>query len=392
MRVGDAGAQPVNRGLDGALVVTGRIAAVFVTALKVASQIVVASSDRQNHKGDSMSSSATYRAVQVVARGKFELAELPVQDPPAGHVRIRVEACGVCFSDFATVDAFYYPVEFPRVPGHEIVGRIDALGAGVTSWEVGQRVGVGWLGGNCGSCSSCRHADFVNCANQPITGVLNDGGYAEMTIARASALAAIPDELESADAAPLLCGGLTTFNALRNSGARPGDLVAVVGIGGLGHLALQYARSAGLRVVAIARGEEKRATSIGYGAHHYIDSLTENVAGKLQEMGGAQVIFATTPSAQAMNEAIPGLKPHGKLIVLGIPLEPIQAAAPDLVLAWRSVTGLLTGTAADTEDTLNYSVLQDIRASTDTWPLEKAVNAYESTMRGQARYRNVIVI
>ena len=239
---------------------------------------------------------------------------------------------------------------------------------------MGQRVGVGWLGGNCGVCYACRHGDLVNRTNQPITGAFTEGGYAEMTIARASALAAIPDELEPADAAPLLCAGLTTFNSLRNSGARPGDLVAVLAISGLGHLALQYANSAGLRVVAIARGKEKRKPSIGYGAHHYIDSLTENVVGRLQDTGGA-----TASSAPAMSEAIPGLRPNGKLIVLGVPLEPIQAAGPDLVLGERSVCGLLTGTAADTEDALSYSVLQDIRASIETWPLEKAVNAYEST-------------
>lgn len=337
------------------------------------------------------STTATYRAVQVVEPGKFGFAELPVQDPPAGHVRIRVEACGICHSDFATVDAVL-PVEFPRVPGHEIVGRIDALGDGVASWEVGQRVGVSWLGGNCGVCSSCRHGDLVNCADQPITGAFTDGGYAEVAIARATALAAIPDGLEPADAAPLLCAGLTTFNSLRNSGARPGDLVAVLGVGGLGHLALQYARSAGLRVAAIARGEEKREPSLAYGAHHYIDSLTEDVAGRLRDMGGAKVIFGTASSAQAMSLAIPGVQPGGKLIVLGVPLEPIQVAAPDLVLGERSVTGVQTGTAADAEDALSYSMLQDIRASIQTWPLEKAADAYENTLNNQARYRNVLVL
>ena len=338
-----------------------------------------------------MSSTATYRAVQVVAPGQFELAELPVQDPPAGHVRIRVEACGICHSDFATVDAVL-PIEFPRVPGHEIVGRIDALGDGVTGWDVGQRVGVGWLGGNCGVCSSCRHGDFVNCTSQPITGVFTDGGWAEVAVARATALAAVPDELEPADAAPLLCAGVSTFNPLRKSGARPGDLVAVLGIGGLGHLALQYARSAGLRVVAIARGEEKREPSRTFGAHHYIDSLTGSVAGQLQEMGGAKVIFGTASSAEAMSEAIPGLRPGGKLIVIGVPLEPIRASAPDLILGERALAGLQAGSAADTEDTLSYSVLQKVRATIETWPLEKAADAYDNTMTNQARYRNVIVL
>src|ERR1700761_1309548 len=215
--------------------------------------------------------SSTYRAVQVIAPGKFELAELPVQEPPAGHVRLRVEACGICHSDFATVDAVL-PVEFPRVPGHEIVGRIDDLGGGVTGGDVGQRVGVGWLGGNCGACSSCRHGDLVNCTNQPITGAFTDGGWAESTIARATALAAVPDELEPAAAAPLLCAGLTTFNSLRNSGARPGDLVAVLGVGGLGHLGVQFASKMGFRTVAIARGKDKETLARQLGAAEYIDT------------------------------------------------------------------------------------------------------------------------
>lgn len=332
-----------------------------------------------------------YRAVQVVEPGRFELVELPVQDPPAGHVRLRVEACGVCHSDSATVEQIF-PIEYPRVPGHEIVGRIDAVGDGVIEWEVGQRVGVGFLGGNCGTCTQCRHGDFVNCSRQPITGVSSDGGYAEVAIIRATALAAIPGDLNSANAAPLLCAGLTTFNALRNSGARPGDVVAVLGVGGLGHLALQYARSMGARVVAIARGEEKRTSSLEYGAHDYIDSLTDNIATKLQELGGAQVVLGTAASAEALSAVVPGLHPRGKLIVLGVPGEPIQASAADLVLGERAIAGLLTGSAADAEDALAYSALQDVRATVETYTLADAALAYEDMMQNKARYRNVIVM
>lgn len=252
---------------------------------------------------------STYRAVQATAPGQLELVELPIQEPPAGHVRIRVEACGVCHSDAATVEGVM-PVEYPRVPGHELVGRIEALGEGVSGWELGQRVGVGFLGGHCNVCAFCRRGDFVNCTNQGWTGVHSDGGYAEVMIAKQTALAAIPEDLESVEAAPLLCAGLTTFEGLRDSGVRPGELVAVLGVGGLGHLGIQYARSMGLRVAAIARGEEKRALAEQLGAHHYIDSSATDPAVALQELGGAALVLATAANGDAMSATLGGLRPR----------------------------------------------------------------------------------
>src|SRR5271169_3920176 len=257
----------------------------------------------------------TYRAVHAVGPGKLELTQKPLTDPPAGHVRIRVEACGVCHSDSATVDGIL-PIEWPRVPGHEAVGRIDLLGSGVAGWELGQRVGVGFLGGNCGYCVPCRDGDLVNCQNQPYTGVQQDGGYAEMMIARATGLIRIPDELNAVAAAPLLCAGLTTFSALRNSGAKAGDVVAILGIGGLGHLAVQYARHMGFEVAAIARGADKADLAKKLGAHHYIDSSKEDSAKALLALGGASVVLSTAAAGKALADTVKGLRPHGVVIAL----------------------------------------------------------------------------
>ncbi|HEY3186384.1 MAG TPA: alcohol dehydrogenase catalytic domain-containing protein [Solirubrobacteraceae bacterium] len=331
----------------------------------------------------------TYRAVQAVEPGRLALAQLPQRTPGPGHVRVRVEACGVCHSDAVTVEALM-PIDFPRVPGHEAVGRIDTVGDGVTGWAVGQRVGVGFLGGQCGHCARCRRGDFVNCLDQPVTGAHVDGGYAEVLIARETGLVAIPDELNSVEAAPLLCAGITTFNALRNSGARAGDLVAVLGIGGLGHLGVQYARRMGFRVVAIARGAEKEPLARELGAHEYIDGVARDPAAELSSLGGAQVILATASSAEAMSALIPGLAPRGELIAVGADAEPIRATTSDLIFGERSVAGRLTGSAADNDDTLAFSVLHGVRARIEVVPLAEAPAAYARMMSNQARFRMVL--
>jgi propanol-preferring alcohol dehydrogenase len=333
----------------------------------------------------------TYRAVHAVGPGKLELTQKPLTDPPAGHVRIRVEACGVCHSDSATVDGVL-PIEWPRVPGHEAVGRIDLLGSCVAGWEVGQRVGVGFLGGNCGYCLPCRDGDLVNCQNQPYTGVQQDGGYAEMMVARATALVRIPDELNAVAAAPLLCAGLTTFGALRNSGAKAGDLVAILGIGGLGHLAVQYARRMGFRVVAIGLGPEIGELATKLGAHHYIDSLTAKPAEALQALGGAAVVLATASAGKAVAETVKGLGPHGEVIVLGATADPIELSAFDLLFATRKVIGALTGTPATGDATLNFSVLTGVEAMIETMPLERAPEAYAKMMAAKARFRMVLTM
>lgn len=331
----------------------------------------------------------TYRAVQAIEPGRLALAELPEPTPAPGHVRVRIEACGVCHSDAGTVEAAF-PIDFPRVPGHEVVGQIDAIGDGVTGWAVGRRVGVGFLAGHCGHCARCRRGDFVNCLEQPITGVHVDGGYAELLIARQTGLVAIPDELDSVEAAPLLCAGITTFNALRNSRARAGDLIAVLGIGGLGHLAVQYARRMGFRVVAIARGAEKEAVARELGAHEYVDSVAQDAAAELTRLGGAQVILATVSRAEAMSALIPGLAPRGEMLGVGADAEPIRVSTTELIFGERSVVGRLTGSAADNEDTLAFSVLQDVRARIEVVPLAEAPAAYARMMSNQARFRIVL--
>jgi propanol-preferring alcohol dehydrogenase len=331
----------------------------------------------------------TYRAVQATAPGRLALTDLPLAHPGAGHVRVRVEACGICHSDAATVEGGL-PIDFPRVPGHEVVGRIDAVGDGVTGWVVGQRVGVGFLAGHCGQCARCRRGDFVNCEQQPYTGIHADGGYAEVLIARASGLVAIPDELDSLEAAPLLCAGLTTFNALRDSAARPGDLVAVLGIGGLGHLGVQYARRMGFQVAAIARGPEKASLARELGAHVYVDSVAQDAAAELRRLGGARLVLATAANSAATAALTLGLAPGGELIVLGVGAEPIPVSSTDLVFGERLLTGKLTGSSADNEDTLAFSVLQDVRAITEVVGLADAPAAYARMMSNEARFRMVL--
>jgi propanol-preferring alcohol dehydrogenase len=333
----------------------------------------------------------TYQAVEVSAPGILRVVERPVREPGAGQVRIRVEACGVCHSDAATVTGTFPGLNLPRVPGHEVVGRIDALGSGVSGWKVGQRVGVGFFGGEDGVCEPCRRGDIVNCQNPVMPGVTVDGGYAEVMIAEARGIAAVPDELGSVEAAPLLCAGVTTYNALRNAGLRGGDLVAVQGIGGLGHLAIQFARRMGFRTVAIGRGGDKRELARQLGAHLYIDTAVDDAVAVLQHMGGARAIVATAPSGQAMGPLVPALAARGKLIVVGVPPDPIQVSASSLVFGGRSIYGTLTGTAIDDEDTLAFSVLENIRPMVETARLERAADAYARMMQGQARFRMVLV-
>ena len=338
-----------------------------------------------------MEAGSTYRAVQAVSRGHLELTEKTLQAPGPGKVRIRVEACGVCHSDSGTVEALF-PIEWPRVPGHEVVGRIDALGPGVEGWAVGQRVGVGFLGGSCGYCKFCRNGDLVNCQNQEYTGIHHDGGYAEVMIAKASGLVSIPDDLSSVDAASLLCAGLTTFSALRNAPAKAGDLVAVVGIGGLGHLGVQYARRMGFEVAAIGRGADKAELARELGAHHYIDNAATNPAEALQALGGAKVVLITASGGKTVAETFKGLRPGGVSIVLGVGPEPIEASSIDLIFGSRKLEGALTGDPATGEDTLRFSALSGVSAMIQTVPLEEAANAYAKMMAGKARFRMVLTM
>jgi alcohol dehydrogenase, propanol-preferring len=334
---------------------------------------------------------STYKAVEVSAPGMLRVVERQVSEPGPGQVRIRVEACGICHTDAATVMGVYPGLTLPRVPGHEVVGRIEALGAGVSRWRIGQRVGVGLIGGEDGVCEPCRRGDSVNCQNPVVLGVTVDGGYAEVMIAEARGIASIPDELSSAEAAPLLCAGVTTYNALRNAGLRGGDLVAVQGIGGLGHLGVQFARHLGFRTVAIGRGGEKEELAKDLGAHLYIDTTVDDAVAVLQRMGGARAILATATSGDAMGPLVSGLSARGKFIVVGVPQEPIQLNVFPLVFGGRSVYGSLTGTAIDSEDTLAFSVLENIRPMIETVPLEQAANAYARMMQSKARFRMVLV-
>jgi len=333
----------------------------------------------------------TYRAVQVTAPGVLELVTRQLVQPAPGFVRMRVEACGVCHSDAATVDAVF-PVAFPRVPGHEVIGVIDAVGEGVSGWQVGQRVGVGFLGGACGWCEMCLAGDIVNCRNQEITGVHLDGGYAESMHARTAALVLIPDEFAPEEAAPLLCAGLTTFNALRKSPAKAGDRVAVLGIGGLGHLALQYAHKMGFETVAIGRGADKEDLARSLGASHYIDSDAVDVAEALQALGGMHVVLATAPGAKAISACVKGLRERGRLVVVAAAHEPMEIAATDLIFGGRGIDGSLTGDVAATAATLSFSRQAGVRAVIETLPLEKAPDAYARMMAGQARFRIVLTM
>src|ERR1700756_695014 len=332
----------------------------------------------------------SYRAVQASKPGRLEMVEREQTAPPPGKVRIRVEACGVCHSDSGTVEG-QFPIDWPRVPGHEVVGRIDELGAGVQGWSVGQRVGVGFLAGSCGYCVFCRSGDLVNCRNQENTGIHHDGGYAEMMIAKASGLVSVPDDLSSADAAPLLCAGITTFSALRDAPAKAGDLVAVLGIGGLGHLGVQYARHMGFEVAAIARGSEKAELAKKLGAHHYIDNAAADPAAALQALGGAKVILITASGGKTIAETFKGLRPGGVSIDVGVGPEPIEITSLDLIFGERKVAGSLTGNPATGDAALRFSALTGVSAMIETVPLEQAAEAYARMMEGKARFRIVLV-
>lgn len=333
------------------------------------------------------------KAVQVeAAGGPLTLVERDIPPPGDGHVRIKVQACGICHSDSLTKEGLWPGLQFPRVPGHEIAGVIDALGSGIEGWTVGQRVGVGWHGGHCGRCARCRQGDFVLCERAQVPGISYDGGYAEFVVAPVEALASIPDDLSDADAAPLLCAGITTFNALRNSGARAGDVVAILGIGGLGHLGVQFARKMGFRTVAIARGQDKAALAKELGAHHYVDSRADNVAEELQKLGGARVILATVTSGKAMSAAVGGLGLNGKMIMVGISEEPVEVPIAQFIMGRNSVQGWPSGTSADSQDTLAFSALSGVKPMIEEFPLERAAEAYERMMSGDARFRVVLKV
>jgi propanol-preferring alcohol dehydrogenase len=333
---------------------------------------------------------STYRAFQVTGQRQFELVERELLGPQLGQVRLRVQSCGVCHSDFLAVEGLRPDPHQPVVPGHEVVGVIEAVGEGVVGWNVGDRVGVGFLGGHCGVCVWCRHGDFVNCENQPQTGTTMDGGYAEVMYARASGLVRIPDALTSVDASPLLCAGITTYNPLLKLRAAPDTLVAIQGIGGLGHLGLQYANKLGYRVAAIARGSEKAVLAEKLGAHHYIDSAAVNPGRALQELGGAAAIVATAASGASMSPLLAGLAPHGRLIVVGAADDPIEVSTSDLIFGGRSIIGSLTGTPVENEANLQFSATHEIAPMTEVLPFEDAPAAYARMMNGEARFRVVL--
>jgi D-arabinose 1-dehydrogenase-like Zn-dependent alcohol dehydrogenase len=336
---------------------------------------------------------ATMRVMQVPRKGgAFELVERPLPEPKAGEVRIKVQACGVCHSDSIPKEGLFPNIAYPIVPGHEVAGVVDAVGPGVVGWGVGTRVGVGWFGGHCGHCEPCRRGSLIDCRNLRIPGISYDGGYADAMIAPAEALALIPDELAMADAAPLLCAGVTTFHALRESGAHAPDTVAVLGIGGLGHLGVQFAAKMGFHTVAIARGQDKAPLAKQLGAHVYIDSQTQDVAAELQKFGGAKTILATVTSGKAMSAVIPGLSVRGKLIVLGVGFDPIEVSALDLIGGSRAVVGHASGASIDSQDTMDFSALTGVRPSIETVPLERASEAYDKMMRNEARFRMVLTM
>ena len=333
------------------------------------------------------------KAAQVPKPGAdFEIVERAIPKPTAGQVLVKVQACGICHSDALTKEGAWPGILYPRVPGHEVAGIIDELGPDVSVWKKGQRVGVGWHGGQDGTCPSCRRGDFRNCRNLKTPGVSYDGGYQQYMVAPVEALAAIPDSLGAVEAAPLLCAGITTFNALRHSGALPGDLVAVQGIGGLGHLGIQFASKFGYRVAAIGRGSENAALAKKLGASLYIDSKSTNAAEALQKLGGAQVILATAPSSKAMSELIDGLGPNGKLMVIGAAFDPIEVTPIQLITGSRSIQGWASGTPTDSEDTLRFAELTGVRPMIETYPLEKAGEAYARMLSGNAQFRVVLTM
>jgi D-arabinose 1-dehydrogenase-like Zn-dependent alcohol dehydrogenase len=333
------------------------------------------------------------KAMQISrAGGDFEPVERDIPQPRAGQVRVRIEACGICHSDALVKDGTFPGLEFPRVPGHEIAGRIDAVGDGVTAWSLNQRVGVGWHGGHCFVCESCRRGDFITCENAQICGISYDGGYAEYVVVPHEALAAVPEELSAVDAAPLLCAGITTYNALRHSGAKAGDVVAVQGIGGLGHLAIQYATAMGFHTVALSRGEDKKELALSLGAKQHIDTETQAPAEALQALGGARVVLTTATNAKAMSSVLDGLSINGKLLVVGATSDPIEVSPFQLIMKRRTVAGWPSGTSRDSEDTLNFSVMSNTRAQIETYPLGEAAAAYERMTSNKARFRVVLTM
>ena len=336
---------------------------------------------------------AKMRVVQVAhANAPFEIVEREIPEPGPGLVRIKVQACGVCHSDSLTKEGAFPLVQYPRVPGHEVVGVVDAVAPDVHRWTPGQRVGVGWHGGNCGYCDACRRGDFFACQTlTAITGVTYDGGYAEYMLARAEAVAAVPEELAPADAAPLMCAGVTTFNCLRNSGARPGELVAVLGLGGLGHLAVQYAAKAGFRTVAIARGKDKQALALQLGAREYIDSQAQDPAAELLKLGGAKVVLATVTNGEAMQAVLGGLAPNGSFMVIGA-ASSLTVSPVHLLTGRLAVKGWYSGTSIDSQDTLAFSVMTGVRSMNEVYPLERAAEAYDRMMSGKARFRVVLTM
>jgi alcohol dehydrogenase len=336
---------------------------------------------------------AKMRAVQVSRPGApLEIVEREIPEPGAGFVRIKVQACGICHSDSVTKDGLFPGIQYPRVPGHEVIGIIDSLGPNVPRWKPGQRVGVGWNGGYCGYCDNCRRGDFFTCqTSTEVTGISRDGGYAEYMLAPINALALVPDDLSSVGAAPLMCAGVTTFNCLRNSGARPGDLVAVVGIGGLGHLAVQFAAKMGCKTVAIARGKDEESLARELGAHYHIDNKTQDPAAELQKLGGAKVILATVTSADAMKAVLGGLGVHGVLMVIGA-VPSLEVNALQMLLQNQSVTGWYSGTSIDSEDTLAFSAQSGVKSMNEVFPLDRVAEGYERMLSGNARFRVVLDI
>src|SRR5205809_1366424 len=333
------------------------------------------------------------RVVQVTRpNGPFEIAEREIPEPGAGQVRVIVEACGICHSDMFVKEGLWPGLQYPRVPGHEVAGRVDALGGNVTEWKKGQRVGVGWHGGHCFVCAQCKRGEFAMCVNRKVTGFDFDGGYAEHMIAPAAALAAIPDELPAEEAGPFMCAGVTVYNALRNSGARGGELVAVHGIGGLGHLGIQYARQMGFVTVALGRGKDKEPLAKKLGAHHYIDSGAGDAVAELQKLGGARVILATAPNAQAISALVDGLSANGMLLVPAAPSEPLIVNTVSLIMGRRSVAGCYSGTAKDSQDTLEFSALTGVHPMIEKYPLSRVAEAYQQMNSGKVRFRVVLTM
>ncbi len=336
---------------------------------------------------------AKMKAVQVPKPGAdFEVVEREIPEPTTGHVRIRVQACGICHSDVITKEGLFPGISYPRVPGHEVVGVIDAVGAGVNDWKQGERVGVGWHGGQDGTCAACRRGDFVNCANGKVCGISFDGGYQDFMVAPVEGLARMPDSLDAAEAAPLMCAGVTTFNALRHSGALPSDLVAVQGIGGLGHLGIQFAKKFGYRVAAISRGADNAALAKRLGADLYIDGATTDAASELQKLGGARVILATAPSGKSMSGLVGGLSVNGTLLVVGASMDPIEVPPNQLIIGKKRIQGWPGGIPTDSEDTLRFAAMTGVRPMIEKYPLAKATEGYARMMSGKAEFRVVLTM